>query len=439
MNTIIRRIRNNDAFGHPITLSYKDSSTYKSVFGGIVTLFSRIALFAYFLVQIISVWQRQTYNIATSTTYENLSVSGKQIILNTSNFDIGLGIFRGENYTYSLDYFEYFSINFIQWHTTINQGVFSLNRTSIPGEICQNDRFLGDKVTIENLALAQNSICPQKDFNFELKDSMSAQEGSLVYIHITPCIQSNLEQIFPGQNRSCKSVQEIQSVSQEFGFDIIYSQQYVENKNFDTPIKYFTRYYTLNYQNYLLKSFMFQIYPTIVDFHDSIFSSELNVVQRELYQVDNIEQFYSNQNDPFKAGIQINIVVSEKRQEIVRTVDTILTAITNTGGFMSILLVVIQILTASIQEKMFYQSLISKMYYYHEKPINRKQNKKKARKQPQSYLENDISNSGQSETKERSINDNTIYQSSQQTQIKDNYTDIIFRYIQELQRPQFSL
>eukprot|EP00347_Sterkiella_histriomuscorum_P002275 403368782 len=115
------------------------------------------------------------------------------------------------------------------------------------------------------------------------------------------------------------------------------------------------------------------MFTTNIEFHDSILSNDLHVEQQELYQVDIVDQYQSIQNNPYLAGIRINLVVSEKQQEIVRTVDTILTAITNTGGFMSILFVVIQILIGSIQEKMFYQSLINKMYLYHDKLENKQQ------------------------------------------------------------------
>eukprot|EP00347_Sterkiella_histriomuscorum_P012669 403367679 len=375
ISSISRKLKNQDAFGHPITLSYKDSSTYKSLFGGIVTLFSRIALFAYFLVQIISVFQRKNFNIATSTTYENLSASDKTINLNRTNFDIGFGMFRGSNYSYSLDYYEYFSVYFVQGVSNMNEGNFSFNFTQIPVEICQNDRFLGDTATIDNLGIAGYFICPQSDFQFKLKGQISNLEGKAAYVIILPCIQDILDQTLPGQNRTCKSIEEIQNVSSQFGFDLVYSQQFFDNKNFETPIKYFSRYQTLNYENNISKSYKLKMFTTNIEFHDSILSNDLNVEQRELYQVDIVDQYQSIQNNPYQAGIQINLVVSEKQQEIVRTVDTILTAITNTGGFMSILFVVIQILIGSIQEKMFYQSLINKMYLYHDKLENKQQTK----------------------------------------------------------------
>ena len=38
MNWLGKTIKRQDAFGTPITVNYKGDSTYKSIFGGVVTL-----------------------------------------------------------------------------------------------------------------------------------------------------------------------------------------------------------------------------------------------------------------------------------------------------------------------------------------------------------------------------------------------------------------
>ena len=42
--TIVRQLRDTDMFGHPIHLKYQGNPEYRSVFGGIVTIFSMIVL-----------------------------------------------------------------------------------------------------------------------------------------------------------------------------------------------------------------------------------------------------------------------------------------------------------------------------------------------------------------------------------------------------------
>jgi hypothetical protein len=45
--TIIRQLRDTDMFGHPIHLKYQGNPEYRSVFGGIVTIFTMFVLFLF--------------------------------------------------------------------------------------------------------------------------------------------------------------------------------------------------------------------------------------------------------------------------------------------------------------------------------------------------------------------------------------------------------
>ena len=52
LGAIFRKI---DLYGHPITLKYQKSSTYKTIFGGVVTLISGIVITAFFALQVLDV------------------------------------------------------------------------------------------------------------------------------------------------------------------------------------------------------------------------------------------------------------------------------------------------------------------------------------------------------------------------------------------------
>eukprot|EP00347_Sterkiella_histriomuscorum_P017935 403347419 len=174
---LLRFIKSSDAFGHPITLSYKDSSTYKSIFGGVVTLLARISLLVYFLIQITSVFQRQVCYITASTTYENLGNSQRTVNLNKDNFDIGLAIYRRPSYVYLHEFFEYVSVQFKRIDFKMVDGVYTDEISIQDGEFCTDDRFLGDIDSIQNLGTTGTFICPPKDFQFKLKGSLTSNNG----------------------------------------------------------------------------------------------------------------------------------------------------------------------------------------------------------------------------------------------------------------------
>eukprot|EP00347_Sterkiella_histriomuscorum_P008319 403345544 len=191
-----------------------------------------------------------------------------------------------------------------------------------------------------------------------------------------------------------------------------------------------------------------QISQTTVELHDSILSSDLNVEHYEFYQLDSTQQKVQKSNE---TRIEVFITLSDKKQEVVRNIDTIMTAISNTGGFMSILFVGIQILIGGIQEKLFFQSLISEMYLNHDKnsakklPSSKVQLKSKLNTSQTSQL-----NKQAKELKTQNSQDPTIdleqsiefdsqqkYKSTKQNQ--KYLLDQIQKYTSELKRPIFSM
>ncbi len=58
MRRLSKFIKGLDSLGYKISIKFKGRDTFKSVFGGIMTIMARLALLAYFLVQLVTVFQR---------------------------------------------------------------------------------------------------------------------------------------------------------------------------------------------------------------------------------------------------------------------------------------------------------------------------------------------------------------------------------------------
>ena len=58
-NRLARYLEYIDYHGHPISLSYKNRTTYQTTFGGVITLLSRLGILAYFLVLVNLIVNRQ--------------------------------------------------------------------------------------------------------------------------------------------------------------------------------------------------------------------------------------------------------------------------------------------------------------------------------------------------------------------------------------------
>ncbi len=83
-------LKGQDAFGHKITLNYQNQPTFRSVFGGIVTILLRLALFGYFLSNMIDVINKAQNDITFSAFRRNLSFDPHTLNLTKNEFDMGL-------------------------------------------------------------------------------------------------------------------------------------------------------------------------------------------------------------------------------------------------------------------------------------------------------------------------------------------------------------
>ena len=83
-------VKSQDAFGHKITLNYQNEPTFKSTFGGIVTIILRFLIFGYFITNIITVINRSESAIVNSLYKRDLSFDDTAYNLNRTNFDMGI-------------------------------------------------------------------------------------------------------------------------------------------------------------------------------------------------------------------------------------------------------------------------------------------------------------------------------------------------------------
>ncbi len=64
--TIGKAIKNLDEYGQPISLTYKDEETYRSMFGGLLTVGTKCGLLIFFILQILRIINKEA-DIQTSS------------------------------------------------------------------------------------------------------------------------------------------------------------------------------------------------------------------------------------------------------------------------------------------------------------------------------------------------------------------------------------
>ncbi len=76
-----------DRFGYPISMTFNNEQTYKSVFGGTMTLLSTISIIAYLAVNVHTAVTRAEYKSTRAHRIRNVYLENTVIPIDQSNFD----------------------------------------------------------------------------------------------------------------------------------------------------------------------------------------------------------------------------------------------------------------------------------------------------------------------------------------------------------------
>ena len=90
--SVANKLRNIDAYGHPINLTYKNDTTYKSLLGGAATILTRIGIFAFFLVELMNVINKKD-SIRTSSIVRDFAIDPTVYTLNETVFDLAVNFY----------------------------------------------------------------------------------------------------------------------------------------------------------------------------------------------------------------------------------------------------------------------------------------------------------------------------------------------------------
>ncbi|CDW71506.1 UNKNOWN [Stylonychia lemnae] len=369
-------ITNLDSFGHPITLTYKNQSTYKSLFGGIVTILIQLVVGGYFISQLAAVFNRDGSQITRQTKIMDLVLNDQKIQLDRSNFEIAFNFWDSNFGMNDLDVVaQYLQIRAIVFEILYDPQIgITQQQRAIKLEKCGIDRFNGRSDVVTNLGIVDHHICFQKDFDASLYGSTYSQNVRYISANITKCSQQYLDEYLPDKNFKCKSDKEIDDFANGVMFELVYMYNTFEENDFDSPIKQqISAFYSgLNSDRRAIR--IYSVQKNFAERRDSYFANSLSTQRKEFYQIRQEFDFNTKQVENQDTFLAIQFFQSNQQETIQRSAFTLIDAITNTGGLVSIIFLVTQILIKRIQQQLFFQSLINSNYLFYEKDKVQKPN-----------------------------------------------------------------
>eukprot|EP00347_Sterkiella_histriomuscorum_P005213 403357460 len=325
---ILGTIKNIDAYGYPIGLTYKNSRTFQSTLGGAFTIAARLGIMVFFILEIINVLNKQSI-LKTTSYIRDLSVDQTEYLFDQENYDIAVKlqyqakIFKGKNITDQLHKYAYAQIRQIGFSFSLQDGQVIFRQKDHVFKLvkCDSTRFKGEQVVANNLGIRDSFQCPE-DLKFSLKGNFQSNFLKYLKIEILRCNQTYLDQNYQGQQ--CESDEDIDEVFKKLEFYVPAMNSFFDSTSYDQVIKkgiinyYFTTAGSEMSQNYFLK-----LGQNNVIFKDSPIFKNLNT----------LKPFYS-------LNSQVSDYFTPLADEVVtfeREVYTLFDALATTEGFIGII------------------------------------------------------------------------------------------------------
>ncbi|CDW76231.1 UNKNOWN [Stylonychia lemnae] len=172
-------IKSQDIFGHQISFTYKNSSTFKSFLGGIVTLIFRIAVLVYLVTELINAMQKKS-TISNSTYIRNIAEDFTVYEMTNQKFDLAFQIqLDGAYAPQDLSKFLEFTFSEIGFEWAPDGKSYKQNYREIPLIRCPNGRFNNETIQTDNIKLTESYLCHQTiDFKFKVAQKKNITCGT---------------------------------------------------------------------------------------------------------------------------------------------------------------------------------------------------------------------------------------------------------------------
>ncbi|CDW87416.1 UNKNOWN [Stylonychia lemnae] len=322
-----KQLRKVDLFGYPISMTYKNELTYKSSFGGIMTILSVIGiLFALREIKYV----------------RNLYIDKSIYEFTTNEFDYAVQLsYQGLDPNVT-NLFQYYSIRMYtyssQKKTTYKEGEYPLTFRYDEMNVtrCGYERFA-------NLSQddAQKWWCSETPVT-KLQGRIGSNFAQRVKVELHYCSQIYLDRINP--NLTCKTREEADAIFKDTYYLISYAENFLDYTP-TTDIKY--EYFGIS-KNYAV-------------LQDSWFTSSFN---NKNYTYSSVRRQSVNQQirDTRTLIVSLNFNMDEQVTFTTRTAYNLIDVLTESGGFASIIFIIFKLLTTQVQKILYFTSIMKKIY-----------------------------------------------------------------------------
>jgi hypothetical protein len=256
-------VRQIDAYGQPISLTYNKEKEFKTHLGGLSTLVIANFMLFYFVFLFLELVSKKTINYNATTVVNDITQHPVNLDIAKNGFRLSIGL-TDQHYSLLDDEIrKYIEITVVEVSWELEQsGEWVDYRRDLEMEQCGDNYPYHDKVVVNDNNL-DKYVCITTD-DYQIAGNWYSNRSKTIEISATMCDNSTYS--------TCESEENILEFIEENQLDVVMLNRYFDIQNLDNPIQSFlTQRYVYNF----VKDFTFlsviSIRENNVELMDSFF------------------------------------------------------------------------------------------------------------------------------------------------------------------------
>ncbi|CDW87923.1 UNKNOWN [Stylonychia lemnae] len=250
---------------------------------------------------------------------------------------------------------QYVEVSIMQSKITITNADFNSELIELPSSRCQIGRFKGELAQTKTFDITNKFNCITNT-KIAFQGSYYTEKAQLLQILVKKCNQKNLNA--KNKNITCASKKEMDDILNHITLTILMTNQYIDvNEKSGNPIKTVLKNFYATVKSDLSLSYELRIGENYLIQSTNSLSNLLGQQNLTYYTIrDDSMQIGDNTKSDTLISFQILLddVVTSTNLELFTLSD----ALSNTGGIIGIITIVVQVLVYNLQEYLYYQSMI---------------------------------------------------------------------------------
>lgn len=373
------KVKSFDRYGKLITFTFKGEEEYKSCCGGVISLTILIILILYAQLMLTILFGKKDTKKVNYGLAKDLLKDTDEVSLSTTTFSFGL---QAKTSTFDLttdETYLFLEINQVYAYTDASDNIL-YTTDNIDYDQCGSTYFKYDEQWVLDDFGISEYICPTSS-NFVIQGNEFSDSYRYFEIIISKCTNGTR----PGV--TWQTASDIEDAIDDLNVDLSIVNSYFDFDDYNNPIHtYLDDRYSFDTISGLAKTANIYLRKNQVEVQDSFFTYAPGGDKSSFVNIKRYDTLISNENDDGTV-LSIYFMKDYEYETYERSVYSFLDFAGNLGGINEVLEVIGGLLVGIVADKLFFYSILSRLYQVD--PLSKQELVDKAEKEKQDLMPSD--------------------------------------------------